>query len=663
MSEPKVQLVDPQGNLSLPGISAVGVITATSFDGLSTSGSATNLTGTPDLDVGIVTASSFIGQGSGHAAGLTGTPRLNLGVTTATSFVGDAVGKAAGLTGTPNLNVGLITATSFVGFVTGNVTGNVSGDVTGNVTGNISGDVEGDVVGNISGNVTGLASSIKSGANLGVGVCTAIEYYGDGSGLTGAGSSAYVAQVVTASGAETIINLTYGNVIYLDHNANTTVGFASTSPAEQITIIKTVDVAPSPTLTWPDRVTWDGNTTPTLIGNGQTTAFQIFHLTTLDTGLTYQGWQEMSYDPPGNLFSSGRAYFGALGLNSSTVEESSPTQVGFDANWASVWGGESYGMIATKDDGSLWAWGRGSNYGQLGQNSAVDISSPVQIGATGDWTGATFTGGGTVLSVKSNGTAWAWGTGGYGGTGQGDTVQRSSPTQIGTDTTWSNTGGKIGGTMISMFAIKTNGTLWCWGENEYGELGLNNKTARSSPTQVGTDATWASVTGGALFSTGAVKTNGTLWTWGRNNYNQLGQNNGTEYSSPRQVGTDTTWARVNSGTYHTMMAVKTDGTMWMWGRGSNGVTGHNNTTQYSSPKQVGSATTWDSGHQKFDTTYLSTTALKTDGTAWSWGKNGEGMLGLGDRTDQSSPTQIGGNTNFNTVALFREGLNFTTTNT
>ena len=214
MSLPKAQLVDPQGNMNLPGMTATGVVTATSLSGIAT-GSVTNLTGSPDLDVGIVTGSSFVGDGTGHAASLTGTPNLNLGVTTATSFVGDAVGKAAGLTGTPNLNVGLITATSFVGFVTGNVTGNVSGDVTGNVTGNIAGDVDGDVVGNISGNVTGLASSFKSGANLGVGVCTALEYHGDGSGLTGAGSSAYIAQVVTASGAETIINLTYGNVIDL----------------------------------------------------------------------------------------------------------------------------------------------------------------------------------------------------------------------------------------------------------------------------------------------------------------------------------------------------------------------------------------------------------------------------------------------------------------
>ena len=95
MSLPKAQLVDPQGNMNVPGMNATGVVTATSLDGLST-GSVTNLTGNPDLDVGIVTGTSFIGEGTGHAAGLSGTPQLNLGVTTATSFGGAAVGKAAG---------------------------------------------------------------------------------------------------------------------------------------------------------------------------------------------------------------------------------------------------------------------------------------------------------------------------------------------------------------------------------------------------------------------------------------------------------------------------------------------------------------------------------------------------------------------------------------
>ena len=230
MSEPKVQLVDPQGNINMSGLSATGVITATTFSGIG--GVVTGLTGTPNLNVGVVTATSFVGQGEGHAAGLTGTPNLNLGVTTATNFVGDATGKAAGLTGTPNLNVGLVTATGFTGNVTGTVTGNV----------------------------TGLAASVTPGVNLGVGVCTAIQYHGDGSALTGTGSTAFIAQEVTATSGTTTINLNIGNIIYLAHDADTTIAFSNPSPAEQITIIRT---ATDHTLAWPASVLWNNKSTPT----------------------------------------------------------------------------------------------------------------------------------------------------------------------------------------------------------------------------------------------------------------------------------------------------------------------------------------------------------------------------------------------------------------
>jgi len=659
MSLPKAQLVDPQGNINLPGMNATGVITASSFSGVG--GVVTNLTGSPDLDVGIVTGSSFIGDGTGHAASLTGTPELNLGITTSTGFVGDATGKAAGLRGTPNLNVGLITATSFVGFVTGDVTGNVTGDVTGNVTGDVDGDVEGNVTGNVSGLARGLGingTNVWTGAgtsNLGVGVCTALELYGDGSTLTGAGSSAYIAQVVTASGSETIIDLTYGNVIYLDHNANTTIGFASTSPAEQITILKSIDVAPSPTLTWPSRVTWNDGTTPTPIGNGQTTAFQIFHLTTVDTGLNYRAWQEMSYDPPGNLFAWGENNYGQNGQNEggSGGDLSSPTQIGFGVDWAYPFASNGYGGSALKTDGTLWTWGR-NNYGQLGHNQGSDvlpaISSPTQI--PGTWSNAAFTGGsGATFAVKSDGTAWFWGNGGYGGTGLSNTTQYSSPTQV--PGTWDNSTEKLGGLQHAFWVIKTNGTLWSWGNNEYGELGQGNKDDYSSPRQVGTDTTWANVGKGGLFSAAAIKTNGTLWTWGRNNNNQLGQGNQTEYSSPKQVGTDTTWSRVQSVTYHYMMATKTDGTLWMWGFNGTGQLGQNTTTQANSPRQVGTETTWATpGDRKFDGEYLQAGAIKTDGTLWMWGNGDTGVLGNLSRQPYSSPIQIPGS--WNTIDFGRE---------
>ena len=243
---------------------------------------------------------------------------------------------------------------------------------------------------------------------------------------------------------------------------------------------------------------------------------------------------------------------------------------------------------------------------------------------------------------------WVWGWGGdVGALGlnhPSGTLKYSSPVQLGTDTTWVNNVGDQGG----CHAVKTDGTLWTWGSGAGGMLGLNDTTNRSSPTQVGTDTTWSS--GLNKFDragswAAAIKTNGTLWTWGYNPSGILGQGDTTEYSSPRQVGTDTTWANVMC-VYSSGIATKTDGTLWSWGYNYKGALGHNNahpTGTISSPKQIGTDTNWT-----LTTVYAAKQgqyfgiAGKTDGTFWSWGYNDTGQLGHNNRTSYSSPTQIPG---------------------
>ena len=138
----------------------------------------------------------------------------------------------------------------------------------------------------------------------------------------------------------------------------------------------------------------------------------------------------------------------------------------------------------------------------------------------------------------------------------------------------------------------------------------------------------------------AIKTDGTLWSWGSNGHGRLGQNNGTNYSSPVQIGSDTTWnIVVADNSSATSAAIKTDGTLWVWGLNYYGSLGLNQAdlTRYSSPVQL-PGTTWSNiaaGGYSFK-------ALKTDGTTWAWGQNGYGNLGVGDRTQRSSPTQIPG---------------------
>jgi alpha-tubulin suppressor-like RCC1 family protein len=332
-----------------------------------------------------------------------------------------------------------------------------------------------------------------------------------------------------------------------------------------------------------------------------------------------------------NLFSWGRNDHGELGLNN-TTNYSNPNQVGA-LSWLRT--ASSYHTLAISSNGALWAFGQNSNYGQLGLGNLTNYSSPKQVGALTNWSSISN---GTYcsLSIKTDGTLWSWGQNTQGQLGLGNTTAYSSPKQIGALTTWSKVSARGGRHVL---AVKTDGTLWSWGINSNGELGLGNTTYYSSPKQIGAGTTWASVSAGSFGSSFAIKTDGSLWSWGRNDGGELGLGNTTNYSSPKQVGALTNWSSI-SGSGRTSLAIKTDGSLWSWSLNGSGQLGLGNTTAYSSPKQVGSLTNWlaiSAGK------YMGS-AIKTDGTLWTWGRNDFGQLGLGNTVNRSSPNQVGSST-------------------
>jgi alpha-tubulin suppressor-like RCC1 family protein len=340
------------------------------------------------------------------------------------------------------------------------------------------------------------------------------------------------------------------------------------------------------------------------------------------------------------------------------VAKSSPVQVGALTTWAEV-SIASDSVLALRADGTLWGWGANAS-GSAGF-ATLNVSSPLQVGTLPTWTGlggqVSGSDGATAFAIRSPalpnpsaGTLWSWGNNSSGQVGDGTLVVKSVPVQVGALTTWSSVA--VG--YLSSMAIKLDGTLWTWGNGLSGQLGLSNTTTYSSPVQVGALTNWAKTPVSIIGSTSsraAIKLDGTLWSWGQNSSGQLGLSNTTAYSSPKQVGALTNWATVSVG-LNDMCAVKTDGTLWAWGGNQNGQLGLGNTTNYSSPKQVGALTNWKSVTCG---TLLFTLAIKTDGTLWSWGQNSGGQLGLGNITYYSSPKQIGALTTWASVAAVQLG--------
>ena len=292
----------------------------------------------------------------------------------------------------------------------------------------------------------------------------------------------------------------------------------------------------------------------------------------------------------------------------------------------------------------LWGWGYGSS-GGIGDNSITNKSSPVQTIAGGANWKQVATVGNSSAAIKNDGTLWAWGSNNNGQLGDGTITNRSSPVQtIARGNDWKQ---------VAMYthiaAIKNDGTLWMWGTNNVGQLGDNTTTNRSSPVQtIAGGNTWKQVAAGNG-STAAIKTDGTLWTWGSNNYGQLGDTTFVNKSSPVQtVARGTAWSQVAIGGTH-MGAIKTDGTLWMWGSGTYGELGNLSIAITSSPVQtVAGGNNW----KQLATGIGYSAAIKTDGTLWTWGYNGSGELGDSTAISRSSPVQtIAGGTNWKQVRL------------
>lgn len=336
----------------------------------------------------------------------------------------------------------------------------------------------------------------------------------------------------------------------------------------------------------------------------------------------------------GNLWGWGLNTSGQLGIGSLTHTSSPIQTTAYGHNWKQVASGNQF-THAIKSDGTLWGWG-GNLYGQLGDNSNTDRLDPVQNYANTIAWSKVAAGGLTSCGIKVDGTLWSWGgSGGSGVFGNNTTTPSaiSSPIQTtGTGNNWKECDVGYG----FIIALKTDGTLWGWGDNTYGQLGDNTLDNKSIPTQIGTATTWSQISCGQ-YHVSAIKTDGTLWCWGVNEFGQLGDETILNKNSPVQTkAVGTNWKKTTCG-YRTTAAIKNDGTLWLWGENYSGQLGNNSTQHRSSPVQTNSG---GSNWRHVSCGYQHVAAIKTDGSLWTWGKNTKGSLANNSNVSSSVPIEI-----------------------
>jgi len=302
-----------------------------------------------------------------------------------------------------------------------------------------------------------------------------------------------------------------------------------------------------------------------------------------------------------------------------------------------------YHTCGIKVDDTLWCWGQNTE-GKLGvgdesdQFGLGDRASPTQESTLGENWRTVVAGQSHTCAIKRDDSLWCWGSNSFGQLGDGnagDTVTLVDPTEVQPGTKWSNAA--LGSDHTC--GVRDDSTVYCWGKNNSGQLGLGNFTDDGSftvPTEVSGHEDWILVEAGSAKTLG-LKDDRTVWEWGL----KSGGSSTVEVNRPQQVGSASDWESLSAHGGGHACGLRTGNTLWCWGSDNQyGQMGTGILLGNTSPVQE---TTLNSDWLSVDAGHFSTCAIDSANSLWCWGYNNNGNLGTGESgplTNKSQPTAV-----------------------